>query len=158
LADAAQLDGVVLGLAVGHVGIGRIRHAVPPVPALPLSLGELRVERLQLRLEAARLLDLGGAVRPPEPLLLRADLLLPRRRLAPAGIRGEQLVELVRAALAAQRGPEHVGVVACRAEVDHGRELRSASITCATPSSSTEGQTKSASASTRSCAFATATA
>ena len=41
--------------------------------------------------------------------------------------------------------------------VDHRRECRKASITCATPSSSTGGHTKSATASTRSCAFATAT-
>src|SRR5207249_2819671 len=98
----------------------------------------------ELRLEPARPLDLLVPLRPAEPLLLGADLLLTRGRLAPARIGGEQLVERVGAALARECRAKAVGIVARRAEVDHGRDSRSASIVCATPSSSTDGQTKSA--------------
>jgi hypothetical protein len=101
LADAAQLDGVVLGLAVRDVRVRRVRDAVPPVAALLLRLGELGVELLQLGLEPARLLDLRLALRATEPLLLRPHLLLPRRHLAPARVGGQQLVEILGAALAA---------------------------------------------------------
>ena len=156
LARAAQLDRVLL-LAFGDGLVGQIGDAVPDL--LPLSLGrrQLVVERLELALEALRLLDLLGRGGLAEPLLLRAHLVAAGARVPPAGIGREQRVEELGGATARERGAKRVGLGSSGAEVDHARESRSASITCATPSSSTEGQTKSATASTRRCAFATAT-
>src|SRR5206468_5247232 len=90
-------------------------------------------------------------------LLPRAELVDLRDEHAPAPVRSEQLVECVVGAPAPERGAERLRVVTGGAEVDHARESRYASSTWATPSSSTEGQTKSARSFTRSCALATAT-
>ena len=103
----------------------------------PLELGELLGRGLAL--ELAR-----------RPKLLDARLHLPDRAIG-----GQQLVEQVRGALARERGAQLVGLLTCSPKVDH--RAKNASSTCATPSSSTDGQTKSASSRTRSCAFATAT-
>ena len=65
---------------------------------------------------------------------------------APALVGREQRVERLGRALARERGAVGVRVGAGGAEVDHGRESRSASSTAATPSSSAGGQIQSATA------------
>ena len=126
--------------------MGRVGDAVPDVLSLSFGRRQLLVERLELALEALRLLDLLGRGGLAEPLLLRAHLVAARARVAPAGIGREQRVEELGRASAGERGAKRVGLGSSGAEVDHARESRKASITCATPSSSTEGQTKSATA------------
>jgi len=85
-----------------------------------------------------------------------AQLVDVRDERAPPLVGGEQLVEAIGRALAGEGDAEGVGVGAGCAEVDHGRESRSASSTSATPSSEAGGHTQSATAFTRSCAFSTA--
>ena len=105
-----------------------------------------------------RAVSISSSVRGlAERLLLRTHLVAPRARVAPARVRREQGVERVRRAAPGERGPVAVGVGAGCPEVDHARESRKASSTCATPSSWTGGQTQSAIARSRLSAFATAT-
>ena len=146
----------VLLLALGDGLVGQIGDAVPDL--LPLTLGrrQLAVELLELALESSRLLDLLGGGGLAEPLLVGAHLVAARARVPPAGIGREQRIEELGGAAAGKGGAKRVLLGSSGAEIDHARESRKASITCATPSSSTEGQTKSAAASTRRCAFATA--
>ena len=156
IADAAELLGVLLGVAVGRRRVGRVRHLLEQAVALRLGGGELVLGRLQLLLDAVQLLELFRR-RLALHLELAAQVVDARNELAPPLVGGEQGVEVLGCALARERGPEAVGVVAGRAEVDHATESRYASITWATPSSSQGGQTKSATASTRGWAFSTAT-
>ena len=72
--------------------------------------------------------------------------------------RREPAVEHLGRALARELAPELVRVGAGCSGIDHARESKYLSITCATPSSSTGGQMRFARARTWSCAFATATA
>ena len=67
----------------------------------------------------------------------------------PGAVGLHQGVELLGRALARERLAIRVRLGPRGADVDHARESRSASITWATPSSSAEGQTQSATASTR---------
>src|SRR5581483_574562 len=136
-------------------GGGRVRHTVVQDPYASLRLRELRFERLQPFLRRLQLLQLLGR-RLALELPPRADLLDLRLELALRGVRGEQLVEDVGRALPRERRAVGVGLGACSPQVDHGFESRSASSTCATPSSAAGGQTQRATAFTRSCAFATA--
>ena len=156
LADAPHLADVVLGRAVGHGVVRGVGDAQREPVALRLGLRELGLERLQLGLHALQLLELlrGGLA---VELLARAELVDLGHEGAPALVGGEQRVERARRALARERGAERVGIGARCPEVDHAVESRYASSTCATPSSSSDGHTRSATASTRSCAFATAT-
>ncbi len=140
LAGSPQLDRVVL-LAFGHGLVRQVGDAVPDVLSLPLGRRQLVVERSQLVLETPRLLDLLGRRRLAEPLLLRTDLVAAGARVAPARVGREQRVEKLAGPSAGERGTERVRVGACCAKVDHYRESRNASITCATPSSSTDGHT-----------------
>ena len=112
---------------------------------------------LELGLQPPCRLDLLVVRGLAERLLLRAHLVAPRARVAPARVGCEQGVEGLRCAAPRQRGAVAVGVGAGCAEVDHGSESRKASSTCATPSSWTGGQTQSAIARSRLSAFATAT-
>ena len=157
LAPALQLLRVVLRVAVRRRLVRRVGHARERLVPRVLGFAVLLLETLQLLLHAAELLELLGR-RLALQLRLRAQLGHLRLELAPAGVGGHQLVERLACSLARDRRPEALGVAARGADVDHPRESRAASITCATPSSAAGGQTKSATASTRSCALATATA
>src|SRR5436309_1027800 len=123
-----------------------------------LGLGgrERVVEALQLLLEHARPVDLLRRRGLADALLLGPRLVASLRRVGPCTIGRQQPVERVCGALARERFAEDVGIGACEAEVDH--RAKYASSTCATPSSSTDWHTRSATALTRSCAFSTATA
>ena len=156
LAPAFDLDCLVLRHAVGRGFVRRVRDLRQRRLALGLGRRELLLEGTQPILYPLQLLDLLRR-RLAVDLLPRAELVDLRDERAPAPVRSEQLVECVVGAPAPERGAERLRVVTGGAEVDHARESRYASSTWATPSSSTEGQTKSARSFTRSCAFATAT-
>ena len=149
VADAAQLDGVLVGVAVRRRRVGRIRHE--------------REQRVAL--------GLGGRRAPP-----RARAAPPSRRFSSSSCSGVGLPfsfwrprssstrgtsarqrssaassasKRSRRALARERGAKAVRVGARGAKVDHARESRSASSTEATPSSAAGGQIQSATAFTR---------
>src|SRR5581483_3040806 len=151
----AHRDRVLLGGPVGRVVGRRVRHTVEQTLERGLRLGELAPERLQSLLHVRQLGELLGR-RLPLQLRPRAQLLPLGLQGALALVGGEQLVERLRRALAGERRAVAVGVGSGGAQVDHAVECRSASSTCATPSSSTEGQIQLATAFTRSCALATA--
>ncbi len=124
LADAAELLGRVLVVAVGRGRVGRVGHAVEQLLPPRLGFGEPRVELLQLRLQRLRLVDLLRGRRLADRLLPGARLVAARRHLAPCRVGLQQLVEGLRRALAGERRPEGLGIVARRAEVDHATESR----------------------------------
>src|SRR5207244_7077402 len=134
---------------------GRVRDPVEqPLPAV-FDLVELFLQRLELLLDAFEFRKLLRR-RLASHLPLGAQLFDSRLHVPDGAIGLEQLVEQLRRSFPGERGPKSIGVVAGGPQVDHPREPRYASSTCATPSSSTEGHTRSATAFTRSCAFATA--
>src|SRR5207247_5875457 len=87
--------------------------------------------------------------RLPVDLLPCAQLVDLRNERSPALVCREQLVERRVGCTPGERGSIRVGIVPRGSQVDHVRECRYASRTWATPSSSAEGQTKSASSLTR---------
>ena len=156
LTDSPQLDCVLFREAVGRGRVRRVGDDVEELLEARFDLLELGLERLQLGLDALQLLELLGG-RLPFQLLAGSQLLDAGKECAPLAICLEERVELLRRPLAGEGGAPGVRVGARGADVDHRCESKKASITWATPSSSTGGHTKSATASTRSCAFATAT-
>src|SRR6266545_2758166 len=154
LTPALDLDGVVLGHAVRRGLVRRVRNFRERLLALRLGGRELRLERAQPLLDLLQLLELLGR-RLAVELLPRPQLVDLRDEGAPALVRSEQRVERLGGAAARKGSAERVRVRTGFTQVDH--RAKNASSTCATPSSSTGGQTKSASSLTRSCAFATAT-
>ena len=113
-----------------------------------------RLELGQPLLARPQLLELLGR-RLALELLLAAQLLHLRQELAPARVRGDQRVERLGRTATRERRANAIGIVACGADVDH--RAKNASSTCATPSSSADGQVRSARAFTTGCAFPTAT-
>src|SRR5439155_12750959 len=156
LADPADLDCVVVGEAVRRLLVGRVGDARPQILPVPPELAVPGLGLLELGLEHAQLLQLLGR-RLAFELRAGAELADSALELAPAGVDLQQLVEQLGRSLAGERRPESFRILARRLQVDHALESRYASRTCATPSSSTDGQMKSARAFTRSCAFSTAT-
>ena len=116
--------------------------------------GELSLERTQPLLDLLQLLELLRG-RLAVELLPCPQLVDLRDEGAPALVCREQRVERLSRATACERSTKRLRVVARLAQVDH--RAKNASSTCATPSSSTDGQTKSAISLTCSCAFSTAT-
>src|ERR687892_713075 len=156
LAAAADLDGIVVGEAVRRARVRWIGHPREELVEAGLRLGELALQALELRLHALQLLELLGR-RLALQLLARAKLLDPRQQRPPLLVRLQQRVEVLRRPLAVERSAPRLRIVPRGLDVDHRPESRKASITWATPSSAAGGQTQSATASTRSWAFATAT-
>src|SRR5688572_12383279 len=156
VADAPELDGVVVREAVGGTRVRGCRNAVEQLGAPALGGCEILLELLELGLHAPELLDLLGG-RLALELRLRAQLVRLGHEREPGAVGLHERVELLRGALALERGAVGVRVGPRSPDVDHARESRTASITWATPSSSADGQTQSATSSTRACAFATAT-
>ena len=156
LADAPDLDCVLLGHAVWRFLARRVGDRVEQRLPAAFDLGELFLQRLELLFDA---FELGQLLwrRLALHLPLGAQLFDSRLHATDGAIGVEKLVEQLGRSFAGERGPKAVGVVAGGTQVDHARESRYPSRTCATPSSSTEGHTRSAAALTRSCAFATAT-
>ena len=144
-------------IAVGGRLVRRVRHLRDRRVACLLGLGELRLELLSARLHVLHRLDLLRR-RLALELLLRAQLVGLRHELAPAGVGGQQLVERLARAAALERGANASGSLRAALRSIIGVSLgRPRSPVRRLPPSS-RGQTKSATASTRSCAFATAIA
>jgi len=114
--DLPQGDVVLVGLALGRLGLGQVREQreqfVPPL----VELAELRLELLELGLERARgfagLLETGvvGLAGPRRLLDLRGELVLlgpdrvdPGVELAAALVDRDQLIELIRRPSPGQR-------------------------------------------------------
>ena len=95
LADAAELDRILLGVAVGDRVVGRVRDLEQSSVPLGLRRGEGVLRLLQLRLDPLERLEL---LRRRLSLELRAgaQLVDARDELAPARVCGEQPVERVR--------------------------------------------------------------
>ena len=154
LAEAAHFPRVLVGIAVRRSVGRRIRDAREQIVALRRGAGVLVLESLQLLLYLAQLIELFRS-RLAFEIRLRAQLRDPCLERAPAFVYREEIIEDLVGTLAGERGTERVGVVPRCADVDH--RAKNASTTCATPSSSTGGQTRSAIAFNRASAFATAT-
>ena len=139
----------------GVASSGGFGHAVEQLLAPRLGGRQLLLERLQLLLHPFELARAAPASAFPSPSAPRAA---PRRAAArsrTAASASSSSSNSSAAPLRASAARSSSGSFACLAQVDH--RAKNASSTCATPSSSTEGQTKSATSFTRSCAFATAT-
>ena len=120
LAPAADLDRVLLGLAIGNVLVGRVWQSLERVVALGRSGGEQLLALAQLLLDLLQLLDLLGR-RLALQLLAGAEVVDLRHQLAPALVGGEPAVEVLCGALPRERGPIAVGVVARGLRVDQMR-------------------------------------
>ena len=130
LSDLTKSDRVLLGLAVGRLGIGQIRQGGRELVALGLDARELRLAFLE---DAAQLTHLGDQLVgvPALALQLRdlirdavaacATLLQPREELAPALVQTQQLVERVGGPSSAKRGARRLGILADAPEVEHRR-------------------------------------
>ena len=123
LADAADLDRVLLADAVRNRRIRRVRDAERQLVSGRLGGGELLLRRLQLLLDLLQLLELLGR-RLAFQLRPAAQLVHARDERAPALVGLEQRVERLRRSLARERGTDAVGVGSGCAEVDHGLESR----------------------------------
>ena len=101
LADAAELDRILIGVSVGDRVVGRVRDLEQSSVPLGLRRGEGVLRLLQLRLDLLERLEL---LRRRLSLELRAgpELVDPRDELAPARVRVEKPVERVRRALAGE--------------------------------------------------------
>ena len=135
----------------------RIRDLLEELVATGGGAGELALGELQLPLDLLEAIELLRR-RLAVDLLLGAKVVDARDVRAPFLVGVQEVERLLERALALGPVEERTRLVPERSDVDHRRESRKASTTWATPSSSTLGQTRSAAASTRSCAFATATA
>ena len=102
LAPAADLDRVLVGLAVRRRHVRRVGDAVEDLLPARLGLAELLLQALQLALEPLELGELLGRRLaldlPPGPQLLD-----PRLHLEDCAVGGEQLVEELAGALARER-------------------------------------------------------
>ena len=103
VADAPDLDVVLLALADGHLGPREARHAQHQVLVALLDLAEPRLELLDVRADLLGLFDelrplvLAGLRDPRRELVLARALLLELgRRLAALLVGGEELVEVER--------------------------------------------------------------
>src|SRR5262249_24953117 len=126
LAPAANLDRVILGIAVGNVRVRRVGQLLER----GVAGGGCRVELLlglpQLLLHLFQQLDLFG--RGPALLFLpRAEVVDLRDELAPALVGLEPGIERLAGALARKRGPVGVRVVARGLRVDHAGAAATAS-------------------------------
>ena len=131
LADLAERDRVLLGLAVRRVGVGEVGKRREQLLARRLDLRELGLELLQLALTSRISAISGSASRPPawpRRSRRRRDSAAPaapppREELAAALVEAEELVELVGGARAAQRRARRLGVVADAPQVEHAPAL-----------------------------------
>ena len=123
--------------------VRQVRHAQREFVAVGLGRSELLLGRLQLLLDVLQLRELLGG-RLALELRLAAQRVDPGDEGTPALVRLEQRVERLGRALAGERSPVGVGVVAGGLQVDHGAgESRYASITCGTALVLGSGQLRS---------------
>jgi hypothetical protein len=133
LPHLAQRDVVLLGVAVGCLGLRQVGKRDEQLLPPPVELVELRLELLELRLERARLLAQLGELRlvdlarlgglldlRGELVLLRSDRVDPRVERAPPLVRLDQLVELVGGAPPRQRRANRLGVATDLLQVERG--------------------------------------
>jgi hypothetical protein len=133
LADLAQGDVVLVGLAVRGLGLGDVRELAEQFVAPPVELDELGLELLELGLERARglpgLLEarIVGLPRACGLLDLRRELVLlcpdrvdPGVELAAALVDLDQLIELLRRPAPGQRRADGLRIGANLLEVERG--------------------------------------
>ena len=101
LADAAELDGVLVGEPVGRARVGRRGDPLEQLGAALLGGRERLLDLLELRLHALQLLDLLGR-RLPLQLRLRAELVGLRHERQPGPVRLHERVEVLGRTLAGQ--------------------------------------------------------
>jgi hypothetical protein len=123
LADAPQLDGVLLRKPVRRGGVRRVRDPVEELSAPALRLAELRFDALELRLDALELLDLLGRGLAFQ-LRLRSELVDARDELEPGAVGFQERVEVPGRPLACERRPHGVGIGPRGLDVDHARESK----------------------------------
>ena len=123
LADAAQLLGVILGIAVGRGVVGRVGDEPECRVALRLGGRELLLGLLERCLDGAEGIELLCR-RLALELRLAAELVDLRNQRAPALVGAEQRVEVSSRALARECGAHALGVGSGRLEVDHGESVR----------------------------------
>ena len=123
LAPAADLDGVLLGVAVGRRHVRRVGDAIEDLLPARLGLAELVLQPLQLALEPLELGELLGRRLaldlPPGPQIL--DL---RLHLEDCAVGGEQLVEELAGSFARQRLAHLLRRCTGCPEVDHATESK----------------------------------
>src|SRR5256885_9583802 len=119
-APAADLDRVLLRVAVGNRLVRRIRHLRQRGVARALRVGELLLRPSKLFLDRLQLLDLLRR-RLALELLPRPQLVDARDEPPPSLVRGQPRVERLRGSFARNGGAEPVGVVARGAGVDQLR-------------------------------------
>jgi hypothetical protein len=133
LAHLAQRDVVLLGLAVGRLGVREVRKGEEQLVAPDVELAQLGLELLELGLQPARALPQLGELRVAglaglgrlldlrgELVLVRPDRVGSRVELAPALIDPEQLVELVGGAAPCQGRADRLRVAADLLQVERG--------------------------------------
>ena len=123
LADAPNLDRVVVREAVGRVLGRRVRHQREQLAARRLGGRQALLERLQLGLHLLELRELLGR-RLSLELPFRPQLLHVRLDLEHGAVGGHQLVERVGCAFPHECGAERVRIAAGGAKIDHERESR----------------------------------
>jgi hypothetical protein len=133
LPHLAQGDVVLLGLAVGRVGVREVRQRDQKLLAALVELVELRLELLELGLERARLIAELGELGLPrlarlgglldlgrELVLLRPDRIGARVELASALVDRDQLIELRGRSAPRQGGADPIGIGADLLQVERG--------------------------------------
>src|SRR4051794_31387524 len=117
LAPAADLHCILLGGAVRHVGMRRVRQCLQRGFALGFGRRELLLGLAELLLDLLQLLDLLRRWLPLE-LLPGAEVVHGRNELAPALVGAQPGIEGVAGALACECRAEGVGIVARGLRVD----------------------------------------
>ena len=105
------------------VGIGQVRDPGQQLVALPRRRAQLVLRLVELVPQLPQLLDLlGRRLAPGRAPLRRAQRLRPLGQRPPAGISGQQRVEVIRRAAPGQRGTVGLRILPGGLEVDHPRE------------------------------------
>ena len=123
LSDAAELLGVVFRVAVGCGVVRRVRDECERRVAGGLGGRKLLLGRLERRFDGAQRFELlrrGLALE----LRLAAELVDLGNEGAPALVRCEERVEVLRGAFAGELGAPTLRVGPCGLEVDHARESK----------------------------------
>ena len=128
LADLTKRYGVVLGVAIGRVGVRQVRQGRGELVPLGLHAGELRLALLEGAAELPHLddrlirvlalaLQLCDLLR--DSIAARAALLQLGEKLPAPPVQLQKLVEGVGGPAAAQSGARRLGVLADAPEVEH---------------------------------------
>ena len=126
LVVAPDLDGVLVGQAVGSAGIRKVRRRRQQQCERRLGVAQLRLQLLQLGTDVRDLFDqplllvaLGAADRLRRLVLLRAKLLDLLGQPSAGLVGGQQLVDALGKASAREAGAESFGVLPDLLDVEH---------------------------------------